>query len=72
MIGHTVLSSIPFLFRYHPFGMLWRRLQPLQIPAHSFYRCISYEIGAQYVGTRVDKFIRDKYPRVIQWMGYEV
>lgn len=69
--GHTVLSSIPFLFRSLLFGMLWRPPSPLQPYTHLLCRCISYEIGARYVGTRVDKFIRDKYPRVLQGAGFQ-
>ena len=69
--GHTVLSSIPFLFRSPPLGMLWKPPPSLPFHMHSLCRCVSYEIGARYVGTRVDKFIRDKYPRVLHGAGFQ-
>ena len=69
--GHAVLSSIPFLFRSLLLGMLWKHPPALPFQMHSLCRCISYEIGACYVGTRVDKFIRDKYPRVTHGAGYQ-
>lgn len=27
-------------------------------------RCINYEVGSMFVGTRIDKFVMDKYPCV--------
>ena len=39
--------------------------------SYQLLRCVHFEIGEEYIGTRVDKFIRDKYPRVVSYCDCE-
>ena len=44
--------------------MLTRGIRRLDATLWTHYRPLTFAVGEEYVNTRVDKFIMDKYPRV--------
>lgn len=44
--------------------MLSFRLVSKRISIPVLTRYINYEVGSMYIGTRIDKFVMDKYPCV--------